>query len=136
MDAGGLGVGGMAFGIRLPTAQCYPGGLTHLPDSRTPHRQLLLEHLTDKRSSTGVRCNHTRRFQRDSGYLGAKCLTMQTIVSCTGRGRFSGPFVFRELGNSVILLPLRFRPGQCGLGRNERGRVVAECSQLAGCRLD
>ena len=61
----------------------------------------------------------------------AKCLTMQTIVSCTGCA-----FVLRELGNSVILLPLRFRPGQSGLGRNERERVVAECSQLAGCRLD
>ena len=54
---------------------------------------------------------------------------MQTVVSCTGRSRFSGFFVSRELRNTAILLPLRFRPGQSGLGRNERGRVVAECSQ-------
>ena len=38
------------------------------------------------------------------------------------------------LWKSSILLPLRFRPGQSGLGRNERRRVVAACSQLAVCR--
>ena len=61
---------------------------------------------------------------------------MQTIASCTGHGRFRGPFVYRESGNSAILLPLRFQPGQSGLGRNVRRRVVAEGSLLAGCRSE
>ena len=61
---------------------------------------------------------------------------MQTIASCTGQGRFRGPFVHSESGNSDLLLPLRFQPGQFGLGRNVRRRVVTEGSPLAGCRSE
>ena len=56
---------------------------------------------------------------------------MQTIASCTGQGRFRGPFEHSESGTSDLLLPLRFQPGQSGLGRNVRRRVVTEGSLLA-----
>ena len=56
---------------------------------------------------------------------------MQTIASCTRKGRFRGPFEHSESGTSDSLLPLRFQPGQSGLGRNVRRRVVTKGSLLA-----
>ena len=52
MDAGGLGVGGVAYGGETPLYTVLPWRLVLV--SRTPHRQLLLENLTDKSSSTGA----------------------------------------------------------------------------------
>ena len=67
----------------------------------------------------------------DYGCAVAECLTMQTIASCTRQCRFRGPFEHSESGTSDLLLPLRFQPGQSGLGRNVRRRVVTEGSMLA-----
>ena len=53
---------------------------------------------------------------------------MRSIASCTRQGRFRGPFKHNESGTSDLLLPLRFQPGQPGLGRNVWRRVVAEGS--------
>ena len=53
---------------------------------------------------------------------------MQSIASCTRQGRFRGPFKHSQSGTSDLLLPLRFQPGQSGLGRNVWRRVVAEGS--------
>ena len=61
---------------------------------------------------------------------------MQTIASCTGQGRFRGPFEHSESGTSDLLLPLRFQPSQSGLGRNVRRRVVTEGSLLADGRSE
>ena len=54
----------------------------------------------------------------------AEYLAMQTIVSCTRQGRFRGPFEHSESGTSDLLLPLRFQPGQSGLGRMYEGELL------------
>ena len=66
---------------------------------------------------------HSLLLQYASGGPACGCavtegLTMQTIASYTGQGRFRGSFKHSESGTSDSVLPPQFQPGQPGLGRN------------------
>ena len=95
-----------------------------MPVNRTPHRQLLLENLTDKSSSTGVKCNHARSVQLDYGSLVAKCLTMQTIASCTGRGRFMDPYCSASPENLLYYCLYGFDLVSLALGEMNGGELL------------
>ena len=71
-----------------------------------------------------VKCNHTRSFQLDYGYLVATCLTMQTIASCTGCGRFTGPYASASLENLLYYCLYSFDLVSLALGEMNGGELL------------